>query len=70
MTVVVLAENKTIQDKLAYYDLKAQTFEEAQPLQVYPARVLSHIFAHLGKCAGVESPFWLKRLTRILFQKK
>ena len=48
ITVVILAEDKTIQDKLAYYDLKVQTFEEVQPIQIYPARVLSHIFAHLG----------------------
>ena len=49
ITVVILAEDKTIQDKLAYYDLKVQTFEEVQPIQIYPARVLSHIFAHLGR---------------------
>ena len=47
--VVIIAEDKSIQDKLAYYDLQAQTFSEVAPIQVYPARVLSHIFAHLGK---------------------
>lgn len=47
--MVILAENKQIKEKLAYYDLNVQTLEEVAPLQVYPARVLSHIFAHLGE---------------------
>lgn len=33
-----------------YYDLKVQTIEEVSPIQVYPARVLSHLFSHLGTC--------------------
>ena len=49
VTVVILAEDKSIQDKLAHYDLKVQTVDEVAPIQVYPARVLSHVFAHLGK---------------------
>ena len=55
--VVILAEDKAIQDKLAYYDLKVQTFEEVQPMQIYPARVLSHIFAHLGKCSVIYATY-------------
>ena len=48
--VVILAEDRSIQEKLAYYDLHVQTFEEVAPVQVYPAKVLSHILSHLGKC--------------------
>ena len=61
IVVVILAEDKTIQDKLAYYDLKVQTFEEVQPIQIYPARVLSHIFAHLGReifCYPITCSFY------------
>ena len=47
--VVILAEDKTIQEKLAYYDLKVETMGAVDPTVVYPARVLSHIFAHLGR---------------------
>ncbi len=59
--VVVLAEDKAIQEKLAYYDLKVQTFEEASPIQIYPARVLSHIFAHLGTCGRFTADALVQR---------
>lgn len=49
ISVVVLAEDRSIQEKLAYYDLKVQTIAELSPIQVYPARVLSHLFSHLGE---------------------
>ncbi|ELT89975.1 hypothetical protein CAPTEDRAFT_163062 [Capitella teleta] len=49
--IVILAEDKSIQEKLAQYDLRVQTIEEVSPIQVYPARVLSHLFSHLGKSA-------------------
>ena len=55
--VVVLAEDRAIQEKLAYYDLKVQTMAEISPIQVYPARVLSHLFSHLGKMHKVEEAF-------------
>ncbi|CAD5110977.1 DgyrCDS331 [Dimorphilus gyrociliatus] len=47
--VVILAEDEKIQEKLAENDIKVQTLAEASPVQVYPAKVLSHIFSHLGK---------------------
>ena len=47
--VVILAEDSSIQEKIGHHDLRVQTFAEVAPLKVYPARVLSHIFAHLGR---------------------
>ena len=49
VTVVILAEDDVIRDKLEYYDLKVQTIADVAPIQVYPAKVLSHLFSHLGK---------------------
>ena len=49
LQVVILAEDRSIQEKLAMYDLRVQTIEEVSPIQVYPARVLSHLFSHLGR---------------------
>ena len=57
--VVILAEDKVIQEKLAYYDLKVETMDEVDPIVVYPARVLSHIFAHLGRLIPSELWFFL-----------
>jgi phosphorylase kinase alpha/beta subunit len=48
--VVILAEDDLMKERLAYHDLKVQTVAEVAPLQVFPARVLSTIFSHLGKC--------------------
>ncbi len=52
--VVVLAEDESIQEKLAYYDLQVQTFEQVAPVQVYPARVLNHIVSHLGIKGNID----------------
>ena len=49
VSVVILAEDKSIQEKLEYYDLHVQTIDDVSPTQVYPARVLSHLFSHLGE---------------------
>ena len=47
--VVVLAENSKIQDKLRQHDIHIQTVHEAAPIEVQPARVLSHLYAYLGR---------------------
>lgn len=47
--VVILAEDKSIQEKLQYYDLKVQTIAEVAPVQVYAASFLAFLFSHLGK---------------------
>jgi hypothetical protein len=43
-----LAEDRSIQEKLQYYDLKVQTIAQVAPIQLYAASVLSSLFAHLG----------------------
>ncbi|XP_014680780.1 PREDICTED: probable phosphorylase b kinase regulatory subunit alpha isoform X2 [Priapulus caudatus] len=47
--VVILAETKNIQEKLREYDFDVETVAEVRPIEVHPARVLSEIFAQLGK---------------------
>ncbi|XP_066948049.1 probable phosphorylase b kinase regulatory subunit alpha isoform X13 [Macrobrachium rosenbergii] len=47
--VVVLAEDSTIQSKLAALDIHVQTISEVSPIEVQPARVLSKLYAHLGR---------------------
>jgi len=51
VSVVMLAEDSSIQAKLANCDLnfKVQTIAQVAPIQLYPARVLSHLFSHLGQ---------------------
>jgi len=46
---VILAEDRSIQEKLLYYDLKVQTISQVAPIQLYAASVLSSLFAHLGQ---------------------
>lgn len=47
--VVILAEDAEIQDKLRHFDIHVQTIAEVAPIEVQPARVLSHLYAYLGK---------------------
>ncbi|XP_055710189.1 probable phosphorylase b kinase regulatory subunit alpha isoform X2 [Phlebotomus papatasi] len=47
--VVILAEDNNIRDKLAEYDLHVQTIAEVAPIEVQPARVLSHLYTYLGR---------------------
>ncbi|XP_064122736.1 probable phosphorylase b kinase regulatory subunit alpha isoform X5 [Macrobrachium nipponense] len=47
--VVVLAEDSSIQSKLAALDIHVQTISEVSPIEVQPARVLSKLYAHLGR---------------------
>jgi len=49
VAVVILAEDRSIQEKLLYYDLKVQTIAQVAPIQLYAASVLSSLFAHLGR---------------------
>ena len=53
VAVVILAEDRGIQEKLLYYDLKVQTIADVAPIQLYAASVLSSLFAHLGRCPFV-----------------
>lgn len=47
--VVILAENKEIQAKFAQHDIHVQTIDQVAPIEVQPARVLSHLYAYLGR---------------------
>lgn len=47
--VVILAEDNVIRDKLAEHDLHVQTIAEVAPIEVQPARVLSHLYTYLGR---------------------
>jgi len=43
-----MAEDASIQEKLKHYDIQVQTVQEAAPIEVQPARVLSHLYTYLG----------------------
>ncbi|KAL7744410.1 hypothetical protein ACLKA6_001796 [Drosophila palustris] len=47
--VVIIAEDTEIRDKLAEHDLHVQTIAEVAPIEVQPARVLSHLYTYLGR---------------------
>ncbi|XP_044256007.1 probable phosphorylase b kinase regulatory subunit alpha isoform X1 [Tribolium madens] len=47
--VVILAEDNEIRDKLAEHDIMVQTISEVAPIEVQPARVLSHLYTYLGR---------------------
>ncbi|KAG4068027.1 hypothetical protein HA402_010713 [Bradysia odoriphaga] len=47
--VVILAEDNMIRDKLAEHDLHVQTIADVAPIEVQPARVLSHLYTYLGR---------------------
>ena len=49
IAVVILAEDDSIQAKLADHDIFVQTVPEASPIQVYPARVLTQLYSLLGR---------------------
>lgn len=46
--VVILAEDNNIRDKLAEHDIVVQTIADVAPIEVQPARVLSHLYTYLG----------------------
>lgn len=47
--MVILAEDADIQAKFAQHDIHVQTISEVSPIEVQPARVLSHLYAYLGR---------------------
>lgn len=62
--VVILAEDVEIKDRLAEHDIKVQTISEAAPIEVQPARVLSHLYTYLGKLTELIS-FFIKKMIKI-----
>uniref|UniRef100_A0A182UIQ8 Phosphorylase b kinase regulatory subunit n=1 Tax=Anopheles melas TaxID=34690 RepID=A0A182UIQ8_9DIPT len=47
--VVILAEDNDIRDKLAEHGIQVQTIADVAPIEVQPARVLSHLYTYLGR---------------------
>jgi phosphorylase kinase alpha/beta subunit len=47
--VVILAEDNEIREKLRQQDIIVQTIDEVAPIEVQPARVLSHLYTYLGE---------------------
>ncbi|XP_070508631.1 probable phosphorylase b kinase regulatory subunit alpha [Chironomus tepperi] len=47
--VVILAEDDEIRNKLADHGFNVQTVAEVAPIEVQPARVLSHLYTYLGR---------------------
>lgn len=47
--MVLLAEDDEIQEKLDYHGLKVLTIAQVAPVQVYPARILTSLFAKFGQ---------------------
>ncbi|GFV69153.1 probable phosphorylase b kinase regulatory subunit alpha [Trichonephila clavipes] len=47
--VVILAEDHYVKEKLKNHEIHAQTISEVAPVEVQPARVLSHIYSYLGQ---------------------
>lgn len=47
--VVIIADDDEIRDKLADHGFHVQTVAEVAPIEVQPARVLSHLYTYLGR---------------------
>ncbi|XP_075211553.1 putative phosphorylase b kinase regulatory subunit alpha isoform X4 [Lycorma delicatula] len=47
--VVILAEDNDIKEKLLQHDINVQTIAEVAPIEVQPARVLSHLYTYLDQ---------------------
>ncbi|KAG5886712.1 hypothetical protein JTB14_015776 [Gonioctena quinquepunctata] len=47
--VVILAEDEEVRDKLAEHDIHVQTIADVAPIEVQPAKVLSHLYTYLGR---------------------
>ncbi|XP_045480269.1 probable phosphorylase b kinase regulatory subunit alpha isoform X4 [Harmonia axyridis] len=65
--VVILAEDDDIRDKLAEHEILVQTIAEVSPIEVQPARVLSHLYTYLAETLGMESNSILERRSSAFF---
>lgn len=61
--VVILAEDDNIRNKLAEHDIMVQTIADVAPIEVQPARVLSHLYTYLG----MMKLLYLQELVNIVF---
>lgn len=46
--MVILAEDNKVKERLNQHDIHIQTLDEVAPIEVQPARLLSHLYAYLG----------------------
>ena len=56
-TVTVLAENNHIKDLLRKHGIDVQSIADIHPIRVQPGRILSHIYAKLGRFGEIWH-FW------------
>lgn len=54
--VSILAETEEIKELLMKNDIEVETVADIHPIHVQPSRVLSHIYARLGKDSIVLKP--------------
>jgi len=52
--VVILAEDTEIREKISQHDIHVQTIAEVAPIEVQPAKVLSHLYTYLGTTQNRE----------------
>lgn len=67
--VVILAEDENIRSKLAEHDIMVQTIADVAPIEVQPARVLSHLYTYLGNISTIILQF-LYRYTVLYFRSQ
>ncbi|KAJ6218952.1 hypothetical protein RDWZM_004764 [Blomia tropicalis] len=47
--VVILAEDEKVKERLNQHDIHVETIEDALPIEIQPARLLSHLYTYLGQ---------------------
>uniref|UniRef100_A0A674IXV9 Phosphorylase b kinase regulatory subunit n=1 Tax=Terrapene triunguis TaxID=2587831 RepID=A0A674IXV9_9SAUR len=52
--VTVLAESNEIKEILRHHEISVQSITDIYPIRVQPARILSHLYAKLGRCWNLE----------------
>lgn len=57
-TVTVLAENNHIKELLKKHGVNVQSIADIHPIRVQPGRILSHIYAKLGRFGERAQCFW------------
>ena len=50
----MLAEDELVQQKLLSNGIEVETIDDLQPIEIYPARVLSYIFSQLGRSSKLS----------------
>lgn len=56
--VTVLAENNHIKELLKKHGMDVQSIADIHPIRVQPGRILSHIYAKLGRFGEITGSFW------------